>query len=44
MCLRQGGNQVRGGFVAILVAKQGDVMRLRVLDSSAGFPHEQRKS
>ena len=37
MRLGQGGNQVRGGFVAILVAGQGDVMRLRVLVSSAGF-------
>ena len=36
MRLRQGGNQVRGGFVAILVARQGDVVRLLVLVSSTG--------
>ena len=37
VCLRQGGNQVRGGFVTVLVARQGDVVRLLVLVSSAGF-------
>ena len=37
MRLRQGGDQVRGGFVAVLVAGQGDVVRLLVLVSSAGF-------
>ena len=33
MRLRQGGNQVRGGFVAVLVTRQGDVVRLRVVGS-----------
>ena len=34
--LRQGGNQVRGGFVAVLVAGQDDAVRLRVSLGSAG--------
>ena len=34
--LGQGGDQVRGGFVAVLVARQGELVRLRVL-GSAGF-------
>jgi len=33
----QGGDQVRGGFVAVLVAGQGELVRLLVLVSSAGF-------
>ena len=36
VCLGQGGNQVRGGFVAVLVAGQGEVVRLRVLVSISG--------
>ncbi|CNI64636.1 Uncharacterised protein [Mycobacterium tuberculosis] len=36
MCLGQGGNQVRGGFAAVLVVGQGDVVRLRVLGSAGG--------
>ena len=36
VCLRQGGNQVRGGFVAVLVAGQNEVARFRVLVSSTG--------
>ena len=34
--LRQCGNQVCGGFVAVPIAGQGDVARLRVLVSSTG--------
>ena len=36
VCLGQGGNQVRGGFVAVLVAGQDEVARLRVRLGNAG--------
>ena len=36
MRLGQGGNQVRGGFVAVLVVGQNEVARFRVLVSSTG--------
>lgn len=36
MRLGQGGNQVRGGFVAVLVAGQDEVARLRVRLGNAG--------